>query len=189
MTVDECQFYLEEEWGERCDYGSILYFATHGGPGEIWLSGKPGEPRGQVVTLDTLSAWGVNCRDSIVHFGGCGVFAKDGEAKVRSFIKKSGAAYASGYAVDVDWLDARKPPALALELMYFGTVSAIQVDMSKGTHATRMRNLAQELRTRFNSEDRSQTCEFRLQDWWSVTRPPSSPWQNWLLSQEARTSE
>ena len=107
-----------------------------------------------------------------MHFGCCSVFAKsetkDGEAKVREFISSTGASYASGYAVDVDWLDIKAPPALALELMFFGSVSAIGVDMGNGKHAMRMRNLAKDLGKLFNSEDRRRTCEFRLLDWWSV---------------------
>ncbi len=173
VTAKECEFYLKEEW-KRCDDGSILYFAAHGGPGEIWLSGAPSERWCEVVTLDMISAWGIDCGNSLVHFGCCSVFAKngikDGEAKVREFIKSTDATYASGYAVDVDWLAIKGPPALALELMFFGSVSAIKVDMTNGKHATRMRNLAEDLGKLFNSQDRSRTCEFRLLDWWSVSR-------------------
>ena len=172
MTVSECQFYLEKEWADRCAEGSILYFATHGGPGEVWLSGAPGEPGCQVVTLDTLSAWEINCANCLVHFGCCSVFAKDGtkdgEAKVREFIGATAAAYASGYAVDVGWLDITAPPSLALDLMFFSSISAIGVDLGYGQHAKRMRNLAKDLRRLFQSKGRFGRCEFRLLDWWSI---------------------
>lgn len=174
VTVGECQFYLKREWETRCDPGSILYFATHGGPGEVWLSGAPGEPQCEVATLDTLSAWEIDCGDCLVHFGCCSVFAKnstkDGEAKVREFLKATGAAYASGYAVDVDWLDITAPPSLALDLMFFGSISAIDVDMGNSRHAPRMRNLAEDLGKLFKSKGRFGTCDFRLLDWWSVSK-------------------
>lgn len=172
VTVDECQFYLKKEWESRCKDGSILYFATHGGPGEVWLSGAPEEPGCQVVTLDTLSAWEINCSNCLVHFGCCSVFAengtKDGGAKVRELIRATGASYASGYAVDVNWLDITAPPALALELMFFGSISALRVDLGKGLHARRMRKLAAELGELFNPEGSSRTCDFRLLDWWDI---------------------
>lgn len=168
VTVDECQFYLEREWAERCKDGSILYFATHGGPGEIWLSGAPGERWCQVVTLDTLSAWEINCANSLVHFGGCCVFAKngdkDGEAKVREFMIATGAPYASGYATNVNWLDITAPPSVALELMYFSSIHAMNVRLGYGGHAKRMRNLAERLQSQF------ETCELRLIDRWGIPR-------------------
>ena len=173
VSVDECRFCLETEW-ERCGDGSILYFATHGGPGEVWLSGAPGEPRCQVVALDTIAAWGIDCGSSLVHFGCCSVFAgngtNDGEAKVRAFMKATDAAYASGCAVDADWLEINAPPALALELTFFGSISALGVDMSNGMHAARMGNLAENLGSLFTSKGRFGTGGFRLLDRWGVAR-------------------
>ena len=172
VTVDECRFYLKEEWEEHCCDGSILYFAAHGGPGEVWLSGNPESTTCEVLTLDTLSAWEVDCRSSLVHFGCCSVFesngTKNGEVKVREFIESTGAAYVSGYAVDVNWLDINGPPALALELMWFGSVSSIGVNLGHGNSVRKMRELAKDLGKMFKSE-RFGTCDFRLLDWWNVS--------------------
>lgn len=177
VTEKECYFYLDNEW-KRCKEGSILYFASHGGPGEIWLSGAPEESWCELVTLDALAAREINCANRLVHFGCCSVFAKnedkDGEAKVREFISASGAAYASGYGVVVNWLDILDPPSLALDLMFFSSIAQGDVDMTTGYHARKVRKLAEDLNTLFSySQDdpprnRFRTCDFRLLDWWSV---------------------
>ena len=165
ITVDECRFYLEEEWSKRCDAGSILYFSSHGGPGEIWLSGAPGDSWCEVLTLDTISAWETDCSNCLIHFGCCSVFAEQGEEKVKELIQATQASYVSGYKIDVNWLDAEAPPALALEMLFFGSISELNIDLSHGRYTQKMRKLATDLDEMFTTE-RFGTCEFSLQDWW-----------------------
>lgn len=56
-TNDELFYWLKNEW-DHCPYGSILYFATHGGPGEIWLSNA--EEPSSVVAIEQLLANGID---------------------------------------------------------------------------------------------------------------------------------
>lgn len=152
-TVEECTYFLDHEWN-RCRTGSILYFASHGDSGEVWLSKE------QVLTLDTLSAKKVDCTGCLVHFGGCSVLAQDGKARARKLMEATGASYVSGYDRKAGWADIMDPPALALELMYFSSISALDIDLTKGYTKTRMRTLEAKLRKSFG------TCGFKLFSKW-----------------------
>lgn len=152
-TTDECLYFLDHEWA-RCRTGSILYFATHGDVGEIWLSDN------QVVPLETLSARQVDCGGCLVHFGGCNVLAKDGEARARKFMAATDATYVSGYARKTGWADTMDPPALALELMLFSSISTLEIDLTDGRSKPKMQRLASELRESLHS------CEFSMVTKW-----------------------
>lgn len=152
-TAEECYFFLENEWSP-CREGSILYFATHGDSGEMWLS------ENQVVPLETLSAKGIDCSNCLVHFGGCNVLAQDGGERGRKFMAATGASYVSGYTRETGWADIMHPPALALELMLFSSIITLKIDLTDGRSRKKMLTLATELRKSFRS------CGFRLFTKW-----------------------
>lgn len=152
-TAEECYFFLEREWS-RCEEGSILYFATHGEPGEIWLS------ENQVIPLETISAKEFDLTKCFVHFGGCNVLAGDAKMRARKFMHATGATYVSGYARETGWADIMDPPALALELMLFSSISTLAIDLTSGHSKTKMLKLASDLRKSFKS------CGFELLTRW-----------------------
>ena len=156
-TMEELKYFLRQEW-HRCNYGSILYFATHGAPGEVWLSDD------HVVALEQLGAeLEGQCSDCLVHFGGCHVMAA-GEAQLDAFMEKTGAMGVLGYKVEAGWTSAldgggsRQPvpgaPALALELLFFSTIHTEGIQLTDGRQFRKLRKLAANLQSRF--ED----CEF-----------------------------
>lgn len=159
-TTGELEYYLSWEW-TRCEPGSILYFATHGAPGEVCLSDE------QFAALDQLGTiLEDECEDCLVHFGGCRFMAVD-EDRLYAFIKKTGAMGVSGYKVEAGWTSAlessrhgRRPipgaPALALELLLFSTIHTEPIDLTNGQHFGRLRRLAANLDCRFKE------CEFEL---------------------------
>ena len=151
-TLEEMYYFLDREW-VRCREGSILYIATHGDPGRIWLSEKQGEG------LDAFSAK-VDCTNCLVHFGGCNVLGIDPE-RVRRFMAESGATAVSGYAAETGWTDTTWPPALALELMMFSSIKAEGIDLADGRSAShRLPCLVGRLCERFAD------CSFRLHTKW-----------------------
>lgn len=152
-TAEECYYFLEGEW-YRCRQGSVLYFATHGAPGEIWLS------ENEVVPLETLSAKQIDCGGCLVHFSGCNVLAKDGEARARKFMDGTGATYVSGYSREAGWADILDAPAVALELILFSSIKARSVNLTDGRSKPMMMKLAAELRQSFK------TCGFELYSKW-----------------------
>ena len=125
-TVEEMKFFLKAEWA-RCDYGSILYFATHGRPGEVYLSDD------HAVTLGQLAVYlDGQCEDCLIDFGGCRVMEASEQA-LRDFVSKTSAMGVSGYTAEAGWTSALdtngRPgpptpgaPALALELLLFSTI-------------------------------------------------------------------
>ena len=91
-TMAELEFRLKTEWNEWCKKGSVLYFFTHGGPDQVWLSDD------QVVGLLTLKEWigddgSAGCH---IHFGGCDTFT-DGEGNLKDLLDYTQAASVSGY--------------------------------------------------------------------------------------------
>lgn len=152
-TAEECYYFLKSEWS-RCRQGSVLYFATHGQSGEIWLS------QNQVVPLETLSAKQINCTGCLVHLGGCNVLAEDGEARARKFMDGTGATYVSGYNRETGWADIMYAPAVALELILFSSIKTLSVDLTHGRSKPKMMRLAAELQRSF------ETCGFELYSKW-----------------------
>ena len=102
-TTAEFKHYLSREWS-RCRTGSVLYLATHGDQGAIWLSDDEClgfETLGELLASD-------QCEDCLVHFGGCNVFAGDEHAtnrRIKAFLAKTGAMGVSGYAATIGWTD------------------------------------------------------------------------------------
>ena len=152
-TVEECCFFLNQEW-RRCKLGSILYFATHGQPGEIWLSDE------QVLPLETISALEFDLTKCFVHFGGCNILAGNGKLRAREFMHATGATYVSGYSRETGWTDIMEAPALALELILFSSIITHSIDLTDGRSRRKMLNLAADLRKSFKS------CGFALLTKW-----------------------
>ncbi len=152
-TTDELVYFLDAEW-HRCDFGSILYVATHGAPGEVHLSEE------HAVTLEQLAVHlEDSCDDCLVHFGGCEVLNAP-EPRLRDFMQKTGAMGVSGYTVEAGWASAvdykgrTSPPvpgapALALELLLFSTLSTASIDLTDGKQFRRLRRVADDLSERF----------------------------------------
>ena len=143
-TVEEMNYWIEQEWTQRCKEGSLLYFATHGESGEIWLSANQSLP---------LAGIKADCTNSWVHFGGCNVLDVPCET-IRGFMEQSGATVVSGYAVETGWTDTKSAPALALELMLFSSITDILLD--DGRSRRRLNSIGEDLGKRF------QDCGFRL---------------------------
>ena len=152
-TSEECFFFLDREW-TRCKEGSILYFATHGKSGELWLS------EDQVITLATLSAKQIDCTNCHVHFGGCNVLAGYDEAKIRSFLNSTSANYVSGYSRQAGWTNILDAPALALELLFFSSICTNSIDLADGRSKRKMLALVDKLRDSFSD------CGFELFTRW-----------------------
>ena len=136
-TVEEMNHWIEHEWTPRCKEGSLLYFATHGERGRIWLSDNH-SLHVTGITADCTNCW--------VHFGGCSVLDVPGET-IRGFMEQSGATVVSGYAVETGWADIMSAPALALELILFSSITDIPLD--DGRKRRRLSSIGEDLGNRF----------------------------------------
>lgn len=142
-TDGELFYWMRNEW-YKCAEGSILYFATHGGEGEIWLS-SDGQHYSS-IPLEKLAE--IDCSGCLVHFSGCSTLACD-EERIRFFMEKSGASAVSGYRTDVGWTSRSWPPAALLDLMLFSMIGDEQIDLCDGRSRRRLPSLAEELQSRF----------------------------------------
>lgn len=145
-TDDELFYWMRNEW-YKCAEGSILYFATHGGEGEVWLGSD--EQHYSSVPLEKLSE--IDCSGCLVHFSGCSTLACD-ENRVQFFLEKSGASAVSGYRGDVGWTSRRFPPAALLDLMLFSVIAdeGINVkDLNSGNVQRDLLNLRKGLQMKF----------------------------------------
>ena len=152
-TTGELKHYLDHEW-VRCKPGSVLYIATHGGQGSILLSDE------EFLGLDTLGKFlAGQCKDCLVHFGGCEVLGGDARAvrqRVKTFLDATGAMGASGYGATTGWTDVLWAPAAALELMLFSSIRAQDIDLALGRRFKRLDKIVTELQGKFPD------CEFDL---------------------------
>ena len=152
-TTEEFKHYIKHEWCKRCKMGSVLYIASHGSEGGIWLSD------GHSLGLDTLGdLLEESCEHCLVHFGGCEVLGGNEDLvrhRVRKFLEKTGAVGISGYGVETGWTDTWAP-ALALELMLFSSISPKDLQLENGRHFPALRRIVESLQTRFDD------CEFDL---------------------------
>ena len=149
----ELKHYLTHEW-RRCKIGSVLYLATHGDQGEVYLSED--EPLG----LDTLAGLldEGQCQDRLVHFSGCSVLGGDEDVvrqRVKTFMGKTGAMGVSGYAAEAGWTDTWAP-AGALELMLFSSIQSQGIDLSNGKHFKALSKVVALLQGKFAD------CQFDL---------------------------
>ncbi len=144
-TVEEMNYWIRQEWN-RCREGSVLYLATHGEKGRIWLSDD--------YSVD-VAGINADCTNCWVHFGGCNVLSVQ-EDRIEELMSNSGATVVSGYTVEAGWADITLPPALALELVLFSSAAARSVDLGDGRSRPKLRKIADDLNDRFPD------CGFRL---------------------------
>ena len=154
-TLGEMHFWLRRDWlkGDNPrEAGSVLYFSTHGAPGEISLSA------GQSQEISTLSddvgkGFASGC---VVHFGGCAM-VKGRKRVVREFMRRSGASAVSGFTKTVNYLGVATP-ALTLEANYLYEISYLNLDAlhQRETERKRMRDVAKKL------QDAHPKCGFEL---------------------------
>ena len=142
-TDDELFYWMDKEWF-NCAKGSILYFATHGAEGEVWLGSD--EQHSSSVPIEKLA--GIDCRGCLVHFSGCSTLACS-EDRVRFFMEKSGASAVSGYRADVGWMSRSLPPAALLDLMLFSVIRDEKINLGNRKSIGRLPALSVELQTRF----------------------------------------
>ncbi|MDE0039858.1 MAG: hypothetical protein OXU77_20215 [Gammaproteobacteria bacterium] len=145
-TSAELRYRLEEEWNEVCEKGSVLYFASHGAPDQVWLSDE-------VAGLVTMKEW-ADCTGCHVHFGGCDTFS-GGEHNLSDFMNSTNATSVSGYAREVGWVDWTAP-ALTLELQFFAQLSGVNIVNQTRNRARNLRRVEQAVSKRFPD------CEFNM---------------------------
>ena len=143
---DELKYRLDKEWNEGCKKGSVLYFCTHGGPDQVWLSDE-------VMGLLTLKEL-VDCTGCHVHFGGCDTFSR-GKDNLRDFMAHTSASSVSGYATEVGWVDW-DAPAIALELQLFGLLSSINIVNRTEGRAEKLQQVQKAISKRFPD------CKFKM---------------------------
>ena len=146
-TREEMEYWLQQEW-PRCSPGSILYIASHGGSGQISIA-----PSCHIELSDVACMAG-NCKERMVHFGGCNVLSGREDSVRRKFMQPTGAAVVSGYRRIVGWSDSKWRPAVALELLLFSSVW--QYSLSDGRSVRGLESVRSKLRKRFDD------CEFEL---------------------------
>lgn len=166
-TVLEMHYWLKTEWWENCANGSILYIASHGGPGQIWLSNRKGHR--EVESLSTLADRAENehfAQRFLVHFGGCHVL-NISDDEIDAFLDRSGAYAVSGHTEHAGWTAENKgvPPSLALELMFFSSIWERDINLGNHTEMlAKLPPLVEEIKKRIKK------CGFRLR-----TRPKPLP--------------
>ena len=152
-TIGELTHYLYHEW-VRCKEGSVLYIATHGSQGSIWLSDD------ECLGLDTLGELlEGQCEHCLVHFGGCEVLGGEKRVthqRVKAFLDKTGAMGVSGYGATTGWTDILWAPAAALELMLFSSIRMQGIDLDNGRHFKRLNEVVKKLQSTFPD------CKFDL---------------------------
>ena len=171
-TVGEMHYWLRKEWW-KLEPGSILYIASHGAPGEIWLTNADEYREREGETLGSLAArledlpFAKNC---LLHFSGCRVLETVSDPDLDELIERSGASAVSGFRNDAGWLVKHRdrhgviPPSVALEAMYFSSIMerAIRLHLLRG-HADAATNRRRRLREIANElEERFPDCGFRL---------------------------
>ncbi len=156
-TAGEMFYWLEHEWNYY-PKGSILYLATHGKEGEIWLSNEeqpsasvPIEKLAMVMEAEAKAA----CKGCLVHFSGCKTLMGNAD-RIRRFIDKSSAAAVSGYSAEVGWVDRTLPPAALLELMLFSSIWQEGINLNHRKSRERLVSLKEHLQGSFPK------CEFDL---------------------------
>ena len=141
-TADELESRLGTEWNAECDFGSVLYFFTHGGPDQIWL-----RPDGGAVGVLTMKEW-LDCRGCHIHFSGCDTF-RQGTRNLQTLMEDTEAVSVSGYAAMSDWLDPTAP-ALALELQLLWSLKAVGLERDyQGRRSERLADIKASIAERY----------------------------------------
>ena len=153
-TVGQMELFLADRWAKsgQTDFGSVLYFASHGCPGSIQLSSDR-ESIDLRCLARTTCLWG-QCVGCYVHFSACNVL--EDRAAVDDFLGETGAAAVSGYRTDVGWAESEKP-ALPLDLMLFNQLWEAGVERFDAPCAKeKLRKIRGDLKSRFAD------CEFDI---------------------------
>ena len=145
-TVAELKYHLSEEWN-CCPEGSVLYFFTHGAPGQVWFREDD-----EGVGLLTLKEW-PDLTGCHVRFGGCETFS-EGTSNLKNLMDYTKASSVSGYAANSYWL-SKRAPAVALELLFFGLLSKVNLAHGK-ERANKLKRIEAQLNERFPD------CELRM---------------------------
>lgn len=153
-TGGELFYWMRHEWNKLAE-GSILYFATHGDKGAIWL--ESGEH--SLVSIEDL-AKEIDCSGCLVHFSACSTLACD-EDRVRLFMEESGAVAVSGYRTDVGWTSKSWPPAALCDLMFFSEIADEEIDLN-GLNDGRKSSRRKLLDLRNRLQKRFDDCCFEL---------------------------
>lgn len=147
-TMRELEYRLSTEWNDSCEKGSVLYFCTHGATDQIWL--QDGD---QPVGVGTMKEW-IDCEGCHIHFGGCDTFSGS-QHNLKDLMSYTGATSVSGYATDVGWLD-RSAPAVALELLFFGLLSEVNLTRNNKSRSERLRQIRNKITSQFPD------CKFEM---------------------------
>lgn len=144
----QMELFLVDRWAQS-NYGSVLYFATHGQPGRISLRADAASiPLEDLGRTDALSGQCVGCH---VHFSACNVL--EDESAVRYFLRETGAVAASGYRTAVGWAESSRP-AVPLDLMLFNQLWERDVDFSNArSFKPKLRKIEEDLQRRFGDSE------------------------------------
>jgi len=150
-TVEQMRLFLADRWSQSGP-GSVLYFASHGGPGSIQLSSeKESIKLKKLAKMDCLKG---KCKGCYVHFSACNVL--EDETAVNDFLRETGAAAVSGYRTDVGWAESEKP-AVPLDLMLFNQLWEAPVKrFNSRTAKAKLEEIEGDLKRRFCD------CEFSM---------------------------
>ena len=106
------------EFEKYCDYGSILYLATHGHEGSLKFSKR------LEICIEQLGLmlWYGACSGCIVHFSSCLTLNRDRNV-LDAFLKDTETLAISGYDRDVGWFSETRP-AMQADLAYLTGLSS-----------------------------------------------------------------
>jgi len=141
-TEDAFERYVKKWLQKRYDNYPVLYLATHGEPGHVYV----GDDRISLASLATIIGK-TNAAKRAVHFGSCSTLFDDPDGThgdetmtAREFVRASGLRYIVGYQDDVDWLESASFDLLLLPVLLdpangpkavFDSVMEIQPDLAK----------------------------------------------------------
>ena len=165
-TLDEMHFWFATEWSELPE-GSILYIATHGAPGQIWLSEQREGSRPQVEAIsalpDTSGAGEMLGQRCMIHFSGCRVLDMRDE-DLDDFMTRSGTAVVSGFMNKAGFLDGANA-GLALESQLFNSIGPnanLELHLLQGDNEQARGRRSRLLGLEKDLQGRYPDCGFRL---------------------------
>ena len=106
VTKEEFSFYIGEWLSLSHQEYPILYLGYHGQMGSIDLGGKGYVDETELGFHDIGARLSDGaCKNRVVHFASCSTLDVD-DADVALFLNKTGSSAVSGYAEEVDWVEA-----------------------------------------------------------------------------------
>ncbi|MEV6637685.1 hypothetical protein AB0M54_43845 [Actinoplanes sp. NPDC051470] len=113
-TPDELHHYLDTWLTRRYSTFKVGFFAMHGNPSQLCLSGK------QTVELDEVAGWmSGRCEGKKLYFGACSILrAPNGD--LRDFLHETGATMLCGYTKQIDWIESAALETLVLDTLVNG---------------------------------------------------------------------